>query len=122
MLFLVAICVMAQEHLSFKGIPIEGNMTAFCQKLKAKGFTSIGRDNNITMFRGDFTGREATIGVKATGDGKNVFAVIVLFDSSEVGSGIPLLILTTIIRIYILVSTDARHFPKKKIQPTRIPI
>ena len=83
MLFLVAICVMAQEHLSFKGIPIEGNMTAFCQKLKAKGFTSIGRDNNITMFRGDFTGREATIGVKATGDGKNVFAVIVLFDSSE---------------------------------------
>lgn len=83
MLFLVAICVMAQEHLSFKGIPIEGSMTAFCQKLKAKGFTSIGRDNNITMFRGDFTGREATIGVKATGDGKNVFAVIVLFDSSE---------------------------------------
>ena len=26
--------IMAQEHLSFKGIPIEGSMTEFCQKLK----------------------------------------------------------------------------------------
>jgi len=74
--------IMAQEHLSFKGIPIEGSMTAFCQKLKAKGFTSIGRNNNITMFTGDFTGRKATVGVTATDDGKNVFAVIAFFDPS----------------------------------------
>ena len=72
MLLFAAICVMAQEHLSFKGIPIEGSMTSFCQKLKAKGFTSIGRDNNITLFTGDFTGRKATVGVTATDDGKNV--------------------------------------------------
>lgn len=78
-----AIDVMAQEHLSFKGIPIEGSMTVFCQKLKAKGFTSIGRENNLTLFSGDFTGRKATVGVTATDDGKNVFAVIVLFDSSR---------------------------------------
>ena len=45
--------IMAQEHLSFKGIPIEGSMTEFCQKLKSKGFTSIGRENNITLFSGD---------------------------------------------------------------------
>lgn len=54
--------IMAQEHLSFKGIPIEGSMTEFCQKLKSKGFTSIGRENNITLFSGDFTGRQATVG------------------------------------------------------------
>lgn len=75
--------IMAQEHLSFKGIPIEGSMTAFCQKLKAKGFTSIGRDNNITLFTGDFTGRKATVGVTASDDGKNVFAVALFFDPSE---------------------------------------
>lgn len=79
---LVAISVMAQEHLSFKGIPIEGSMTSFCQKLKAKGFTSIGHDNNITLFTGDFTGRNATVGVTASDDGKNVFAVTVFFDPS----------------------------------------
>lgn len=81
-LFFAVINIMAQEHLSFKGIPIEGSMTAFCQKLKAKGFTSLGRDNNITLFSGDFTGRKATVGVAATDDGKNVFAVVVFFDPS----------------------------------------
>ena len=78
----VAINIMAQEHLTFKGIPIEGSMTEFCQKLKTKGFTSIGRENNITLFTGDFTGRKATVGVTATDDGKNVFAVVVFFDPS----------------------------------------
>lgn len=81
MLFAV-ISLMAQEHLFFKGIPIEGSMTAFCQKLKAKGFTSIGSENNLTLFTGDFTGRNATVGVTATDDGKDVFAVVVLFDPS----------------------------------------
>ena len=70
------------EHLTFKGIPIEGSMTEFCQKLRTKGFTSIGRENNIALFTGDFTGREATVGVTATDDGKNVFAIGVLFDPS----------------------------------------
>lgn len=71
------------EHLTFKGIPIEGSITEFCQKLKTKGFTSIGRENNIALFIGDFTGRSATIGVTATDDGKDVFAVVVFFDPSK---------------------------------------
>ena len=36
LLFVAVINTMAQEHLSFKGIPIEGSMTEFCQKLKTK--------------------------------------------------------------------------------------
>lgn len=82
---LIALTSYAQggsEHLAFKGIPIEGSMTKFCQKLKAKGFTSIGSENNLALFMGDFTGRNATIGVTATDDGENVFAVTVLFDPS----------------------------------------
>ena len=70
------------QHMKFKGIPIEGSMTEFCRKLKAKGFTSIGQDGNVSLFTGDFTGREATVGVTAADDGKNVFAVVVLFDPS----------------------------------------
>ena len=67
---LIALTSYAQggsEHLTFKGIPIEGSMTEFCQKLKAKGFTSIGSENNLALFMGDFT---------------SVFAVAVLFDPS----------------------------------------
>ena len=35
-LVLAAINLLAQEHLSFKGIPIEGSMTDFCQKRKSE--------------------------------------------------------------------------------------
>ena len=83
LLLCVAFYANAQDHLTFKGIPIEGSMTTFCQKLKAKGFTQMGKDKNITLFTGDFTGRQATIGVGASDDGKNVFSVVVLFDPSK---------------------------------------
>ena len=84
-LILIALTLYAQnysEHLTFKGIPIEGNMTEFCRKLESKGYTSIGNENNITLFTGEFTGQNATVGVVATDDGKSVSAVAVLFDSS----------------------------------------
>ena len=55
LLFCVTFYVNAQDHLTFKGIPIEGSMTTFCQKLKSKGFTQMGKDKNITLFTGDFT-------------------------------------------------------------------
>ena len=73
----------AQEHLTFKGIPIEGSMTSFCQKLKSKGLKQVATDNNVTLFVGDFTGRNATIGIGATDDGENVHTVIVMFDPSK---------------------------------------
>ena len=82
-MLVVAIGLMAQEHLSFKGIPIEGSMTEFCKKLEAKGFTSLGAENNIEMFTGDFTGREASVAVASTDDGNDVFSVIVFFEPSE---------------------------------------
>ncbi|MDE5836200.1 MAG: hypothetical protein K2H50_04255 [Paramuribaculum sp.] len=84
-LFLVCsvLCSSAQEHLSFKGIPIEGSMHSFCQKLKGKGFTQIGTDGNISLFAGDFTGRNATVGVVAADNGQDVFSVGVLFDESD---------------------------------------
>lgn len=81
-LLFAVVNIMAQEHLSFKGIPIEGSLAAFNQKLVAKGFKVIGREKNTTLFSGDFTGRKAQVGVTATDDRKNVFAVVVFFDSS----------------------------------------
>ena len=77
-LFFAAFNIMAQEHLTFKGIPIEGSMTEFCQKLRTKGFTSIANLDNISVFTGDFTGQKATVSVMATDNGKNVLGVAVL--------------------------------------------
>ena len=81
--FFLGLTSMAQEHLSFKGIPIEGSMESFCEKLADKGFTKLGNDNNPTLFVGDFTGRNSTVGIIADDDGENVYSVVVLFDSSD---------------------------------------
>lgn len=83
MLVMATLAVAAQEHLSFKGIPIEGSMTEFCKELGKKGLLYLGKKNNTAFFEGDFTGRKANIGVGATDDGENVFAVVVMFDPSD---------------------------------------
>lgn len=70
-------------HLTFKGIPIRGSMAEFCQKLKTKGYTVIGQDSNKALLEGDFAGRNANVGVAATNGGREVFAVVVFFDSSS---------------------------------------
>lgn len=79
----ISLCAYAQEHLSFKGIPITGSMTTFCQKLKAKGFVQIGSEGNVRLFKGDFTGRQATVGAVAADNGQDVFTVAVFFDESD---------------------------------------
>lgn len=79
---LFAISTMAQDYLTFKGIPIKGSIKAFCQKLREKGLTQIHLDNNTAFFSGDFTGRDANIGVVSDDDGQNVFCVMVFFESS----------------------------------------
>lgn len=82
-LSLMTFGVSAQEHLSFKGIPIEGSLTSFCKKLQSKGMTKIESDNSGMMLSGIFAGQQATIAVGATDDGKNVHYVVVMFDPSD---------------------------------------
>jgi hypothetical protein len=72
----------SSEYLSIKGVPIKGNMVEFCQKLLAKGLTYHGSENNAVLFKGEFTGRNASIGVLSTDDGQNIVAVLVFFDPS----------------------------------------
>ena len=79
---LFAISAMAQDYLTFKGIPIKGSLKTFCQKLREKGLTQVHLDNNTAFFSGDFTGRDANIGVVSDDDGQNVFCVMVFFESS----------------------------------------
>ena len=80
---LIMIGAYAQEHLSFKGIPVEGSMKSFCIKLDSKGFTAIDSQGSLTLFTGEFIGRNVSVGVMSTNDGKNVFSVGVLFLASD---------------------------------------
>lgn len=79
-----AICGLAQEHLTFKGIPITGAMTVFCERLKDKGFVQIEpEDSNFYLFEGVFTGSQVTVGAMATDNGQDVYTVAVFFDESD---------------------------------------
>lgn len=80
---LVVLCAKADEHLSFKGIPIEGNINSFCQKLRAKGFIQSQSTAKARIFVGDFTGKDATIRIIADQSGENVYSVVVIFPSLE---------------------------------------
>lgn len=79
-LLLAAIAMGAQEHLSFKGIPIDGSVKDFCEQLKAKGFTYVSSENNYMLFEGDFTGQNVHVGVASADGGESVFAVGVIFE------------------------------------------
>jgi len=71
-----AISLQAQEHLKFKGVPIDGTLQEFVQKMKAKGFTSVGMQCGIAVLKGDFAGaKECTIGV-GTLQGNNLVSKI----------------------------------------------
>lgn len=80
-LLLVTITMGAQEHLLFKGIPIDGSVKDFCEQLKAKGFTYVSSENNSMFFEGDFTGQNVHVRVASADSGENIFSVMVIFDA-----------------------------------------
>ena len=82
-ILLASLTCAAQEHLSFKGIPIEGDMKEFCLKLSEKGFKKVGSEGTTALYTGDFTGREATVGVVAANDGKTVYTVYANFKPTK---------------------------------------
>lgn len=43
------------EHMTFMGVPIDGPLDEFVNKMKQKGFTYLKEDNGLTFMKGDFT-------------------------------------------------------------------
>lgn len=72
--------IAAQEHLAFKGIPIDGTRQSFVKKLKEKGFSYMGEEDGIVMLTGDFAGyKNCLIGVNTLKDKDLVSYVAVIF-------------------------------------------
>lgn len=42
------------EHMTFKGVPIDGTLSEYIQKMKQKGFIHIGTEDGVAMLTGDF--------------------------------------------------------------------
>ena len=77
---LLAFSAFAQEHLTFKGIPIDGTIYQFSAKLKNAGFSDLKKDNDGRWYVGQFTGKKCQLLVQYTAVTETVHTVHVFFD------------------------------------------
>lgn len=85
---LLSTSCLAQQHLSFMGIPINGTINSFELKLKAKGVmpdreSNKSRPYGERMFNGLYLGRKCAILVRYTGKTKTVYGVEIGFSDES---------------------------------------
>ena len=113
LVMVVCLSVNAQtDHFKFMGIPIDGNVSSFCQKLKEKGFSKDKEDApNAYCFTGKFYGEDANVQVDYTHDSHTVYSVTVYIIKRTA------LALYPIQRDYLKAVEDKYKFEKKVINP-----
>jgi hypothetical protein len=68
------------QHLSFKGVPIDGTLNGYVAKMKQSGFTLIGTKDGVAMLKGDFAGyKDCIVGVATLKDKDLVSKITVIF-------------------------------------------
>lgn len=91
---LVAICALfatvafaqssESEHLTFKGVPIDGTLSQYVAKMKAAGFSYLGEEDGTALLKGDFAGfKGCTIGVSTLEGVDVVNRIVVLFTTYD---------------------------------------
>jgi hypothetical protein len=74
----------SSDHLSFKGVPIDGTLNEYVSKLKQSGFTMLSTEDGITMLNGDFASYKGCIIGVSTIKGKDLVSKItVIFPALE---------------------------------------
>ena len=79
LLLVVAIAVSAEEHMMFMGVPIDGDLNAFCRTLEKKDMRQSKKTANTARYEGFFAGRPAYVIVETTPKTHTVCDVLVAF-------------------------------------------
>ncbi len=80
----VSLFANAQGHLSFKGVPIDGSLNEYVNKMKQAGFVHLGTQDGTAILSGDFAGfKNCTIGVSALKSTNLVNTIVVVFPDSD---------------------------------------
>lgn len=58
LIFALGFNCMAQEHLKYKGLEINGSISEFCQKLQESGFQTINQKPKLIEMKGNFSNLE----------------------------------------------------------------
>lgn len=80
MLFATLLPLNAQEHMMFMKVPIDGTITEFASKMKAKGFVQKEVSKNMIIMKGEFMGQACELYIAGTEKTKTVWQVSVWFD------------------------------------------
>lgn len=76
-------------HLSFKGVPINGTLNEYVQKMKKKGFDYLGTEDGLAILTGDFAAyKGCTIGVITLKQKDLVSKISVIFPVRETWTGL----------------------------------
>jgi hypothetical protein len=77
------------EHLSFKGVPIDGTLNEYVLKMKKNGFMHTGTKDGLAILEGDFASyKNCTVGVSTLKSKDLVSKIIVLFPDLEIWSSL----------------------------------
>ena len=72
------------EHLTFKGVPIDGTLSEYVAKMKSAGFKYLGEQDGTAILQGDFAGfKSCTVGVSTLKAVNVVSTIGVIFPACE---------------------------------------
>lgn len=72
------------NHMTFKGVPIDGSLDAYVKNMQKAGFTYLGKDDGIAILTGDFAGfRNCKVGVVTLKSLDLVNRISVLFETRD---------------------------------------
>ena len=79
----------AQQHLSFKGVPIDGTLKAYTDAMVKAGFHYEGTQDGISLLTGDFAGyKNCIVGVSTLKNCDVVNRIAVLFPDRDTWSSL----------------------------------
>jgi hypothetical protein len=77
------------EHLSFKGVQIDGKLDDYVSKMKLNGFTHLGTEKGNAILNGDFAGyKNCNVGVSTLSQNDLVYKISVLLPEQDKWSGL----------------------------------
>jgi hypothetical protein len=77
------------KHLTFKGVPLDGTLTQYVQKMKQNGFLHTKTDNGVAMLQGDFAGyKDCLVGVSTLKQIDLVHKIGVIFPDRDTWSAL----------------------------------
>jgi hypothetical protein len=75
------------EHLTFKGVPIDGTLNEFVSKMKQNGFTHLETEDGTAILNGDFAGyKDCYVGVSTLKQNDLVHKIAVIFPDNDTWS------------------------------------